>query len=156
MGANSPDPAIQARATQYAPTYQTTNADGNIGGAGAVLAGAWTVEGRVLRLELAFTFGAAPAPGTGTILVPWPPGFSADDIDPNGLASLAAFDLQGRAQAIKTLAGVTTLQACWLQLATFGVNVAGFANLLAGLAGAIAGDSFRVSVDIPIKEPAVP
>lgn len=66
----------------YTPVYQTEDNNGSLGDGGVAAGSWWKSSGNILNMTGTFSFTDPNVnPGTGAVLIPFPPGFTADDVD---------------------------------------------------------------------------
>jgi hypothetical protein len=152
VGVNTPEPSLTVRPDRYTPALASTNADASIGdGAGS---GSWWIDGHVMNIEACFTWGTTSTFGTGSLLVPLPPGFTAADIDFNRMTVIGFGTVGAPCVCIKALGGVQTNVVC------FAIDVFGIVFAVTVVAGDFVGiaqnDQIFISAQFPLLEPAIP
>jgi hypothetical protein len=152
-------PFLLTRWTRFTPVFQTVNDDANLGDTG-VQAGSFHIIGRTLVMHIEwFAGGAGVTPGTGNLVIPYPPGYSSADVDVSRMPVLeeAEETIEGQVQvpATQILAGSSKAAYCTATIATTaGVVVAN--ELDVSIVGLITGDSLQLRIELPLKEPALP
>lgn len=153
-------PFLLTRWTRFVPTFQTDNTDASLGADGFG-AGSHHIVGRTLVMMVDwFLDGAGASPGTGNLLIPFPPGYTSADVDVAAMPRVEDEEdtVEGMVAVlcVATIDAGRSVRACNATIATTaGVVVAAILEL-DGFATISDGDSLQLRIELPIKEPALP
>lgn len=154
-------PFLLTRWTRFAPLFQTDNADASLGADG-LSEGSWFIIGRTLIMDILWVAsGAGISPGTGTLKVPFPPGYTVDDVDiarmPRSESGEGVVQGMVIAPCYSILNGAKGAQPALIAIETVDGVVEGNELQIEDIATlADAADSIVLRIELPLKEPALP
>jgi len=159
--ASTPEvPFILNRWKRFTPTFQTSGGDASIGADG-IAAGSFWIVGHTMIVLVNFTLaGAGASPGSGSLLIPLPTGYSLASIDETRMPLTEQGE--GEVEVAVPVLALTVLDgtqaSAWGTLElnvtedddrTGAIDVDGFATLADG-------DNLQLRFEVALKEPALP
>ena len=145
MSAAPPKPFYLIPPTHFSPAFQTNNGDGVLGNGN--FTGVFWVVGSVMTLLYQLIWGGTTA-GTGLILLPLPPDWTAANVDSPSMLQQGPFSLAPSDHYEQSLAGVVTAPGGAGVLTGGGLQI-----LNPAIPAGIAGNDFMIwKVQIPIVD----
>jgi hypothetical protein len=134
---------------RYTPAFASTSGDAVIGTTGAAVAGSYQRTGKQLSFNWIWRLGTGGTIGTGDLLAPLPPGYTAEAIDSERMSFIDGLPyilLEGASMVLASVPSAIVAQAAYVAGPPDIIIIQAF-----GFVAPTAGDQFGGVCVLPLK-----